>query len=298
MSPRKSAGILAGMLFVRSSIFVSVNSKTITDTMPHPPKLFISYRRDDTGGDAGRLNDTLIQLLGSGSTFFDLSSIVPGRNFKVELKRALSQTTHLLALIGPAWEIVADSVHKPRLHDENDYVRMELLAGIENDVPVVPVLLNRSSIPKAADLPDVLHPITNLQAFEIRRDRWMDDVSALLKKLDIALDPDEDRQARQVSAIVEWKRWDHPDPSPRRWVVYIDNHSGDPIIVKEVRVVSKSLEFSIDWGPVGPRASSDYELQEQQFNPVEDRPDVYVRFVDARGRKWSLHRDTLKRLRH
>jgi len=119
--------------------------------MEHSPKLFICYRRDDTGGDAGRLNDTLIQLLGTGSTFFDLSSIVPGRDFEVELKRALSQTRFLLALIGPKWEIVADSVHKPRLHDENDYVRMELLAGIENDVPVVPVLLNRNSVPNAVD---------------------------------------------------------------------------------------------------------------------------------------------------
>ncbi len=172
--------------------------------MEHSPKMFISYRRDDTGGDAGWLNDTLNQLLGSGSTFFDLSSIVPGRDFEVELKRALSQTRFLLALIGPKWEMIEDSVHRPRLYDEDDYVRMELLAAIENCVPIVPVLLNRNSVPNATDLPDVLRPITTLEAFEIRRNRWVDDVSALLKKLDIALDPDEDRQARQVSAMAEW----------------------------------------------------------------------------------------------
>jgi hypothetical protein len=266
--------------------------------MEHSPKLFICYRRDDAGGDAGRLNDTLTQLLGSGSTFFDLNTIVPGRDFEVELKRALSQTSFLLVLIGPKWEIVADSLNKPRLYDENDYVRMEVLAGIENDTPIVPVLLNRTSVPNAADLPDVLCPITKLQAFEIRRDRWMDDVSALLRKLDIALDPDEDRQARQISTMVEWKRRDHPDPTPRRWVVYIDNHSEAPIIVKQVRVVSKSLELSIeDWGPVAPKASSDYELEELDFNPVEDRPHVDVRFIDVRGRKWSLRNDALRRLR-
>lgn len=263
--------------------------------MEHSPKMFISYRRDDTGGDAGWMNDTLNQLLGSGSTFLDLSSIVPGRDFEVELKRALRQTRFLLALIGPKWEMIEDSVHKPRLYDEDDYVRMELLATIENGVPIVPILLNRNSVPSARDLPDVLRPITKLEAFEIRRDRWIDDVSALLKKLNSALDPDEDRQARQVSAMVEWKRWDHPDPTPRRWVVYIDNHSDAPIIVKEVRVISTSLELSIDgWGAVAPKASSDYELEEQDFNPVEDRPHVYVRFVDARGSKWSLRNDGLR----
>jgi TIR domain len=271
---------------------------TVTDIMEHSPKIFISYRRDDTGGDAGWLNDTLNQLLGSGSTFFDVSSIVPGRDFEVELKRALSQTRFLLALIGPKWEMIENSVHKPRLYDEDDYVRMELLAAIENNVHIVPILLNRNSVPNATDLPDVLGPITKLEAFEIRRDRWIDDVSALLKKLDIALDPDEDRQARQVSAMAEWKRGDHPDPTPRRWVVYIDNHSEGPIIVKEVRVISKSLELSIDdWGAVAPKASSDYELEEQDFNPVEDRPNLYVRFVDAHGRKWSLRNAGLRRLR-
>ena len=83
--------------------------------MEHSPKMFISYRRDDTGGDAGWMNDTLNQLLGSGSTFLDLSSIVPGRDFEVELKRVLRQTRFLLALIGPKWEMIEDSVHKPPL---------------------------------------------------------------------------------------------------------------------------------------------------------------------------------------
>jgi len=152
--------------------------------MEHSPKMFISYRRDDTGGDAGWMNDTLNQLLGSGSTFLDLSSIVPGRDFEVELKRALRQTRFLLALIGPKWEMIEDSVHKPRLYDEDDYVRMELLATIENGVPIVPILLNRNSVPSARDLPDVLRPITKLEAFEIRRDRWIDEskVRALSKR--------------------------------------------------------------------------------------------------------------------
>ena len=223
---------------------------------------------------------------------------MPGKDFEAELKRALSQTRFLLALIGPMWEAIKDSAHNRRLHIEDDYVRMELLAGMANDIPVLPVLLSRNSVPNAADLPDVLRPITKLQAFEIRRDRWMDDVTALLKRLDIPLDPEEDRQARQVSATVEWKRRDQPDSSPRRWVVYIDNHSEAPIVVKQVKVFSEALELPIeDWGAVAPQASSDYELEEQDFNPVEDRPGLYVRFVDARGRKWSLRRDTLRRLR-
>lgn len=260
--------------------------------------LFICYRREDTGGDAGRLNDTLHQLLGSGSTFFDFESIGLGRDFEVELESALSKTQFLLALMGPKWDTIADASGKPRLYDENDVVRAELLAAMRNNVRIVPILLNRYTMVNTKDLPEVLRPLTKLQAFEIRRDRWKEDISTLLERLGIPLDPDEDRQARRVSASVEWKRKDQPDPTPRRWVVYIDNYSDAPITVKQVRVISKSLELPIeDWGMVAPKASSDYELEESDFHPQDDRPNVYVRFMDAGGRRWSLRRGALKRLR-
>ena len=61
-----------------------------TQSMKSLPKVFINYRRDDTGGDAGRLNDTLTELLGRDRTFFDLDRIAPGIDFEVALKNALS----------------------------------------------------------------------------------------------------------------------------------------------------------------------------------------------------------------
>jgi hypothetical protein len=42
------------------------------------PKVFISYRRDDTGGDAGRLNDMLNQLLGPAERFLITTRLRPG----------------------------------------------------------------------------------------------------------------------------------------------------------------------------------------------------------------------------
>ena len=115
------------------------------------PRLFISYRRDDTGGDAGRLNDTLNQLLGSNRTFFDFDQIAPGMDFEVQLERALSASEVLLALIGPKWETVSDSSGKPRLSDKKDLVRIELLAALKSkEVRIVPILLNRELFRKRA----------------------------------------------------------------------------------------------------------------------------------------------------
>jgi len=60
-------------------------------------------------------------------------------DFEVQLKRALSASDVLLALIGPKWETISDSKGKPRLSDKNDFVRIELLAALKNKkVRIVP----------------------------------------------------------------------------------------------------------------------------------------------------------------
>jgi len=100
-----------------------------------------------------------------------------------------------------------------------------------------------------------------------------------------------------VSASVEWKRKNEPDSTPRRWVVYIDNDSDEPITVEQVKVSSPSMPLTIkDWGTVRPKVQSDYELEESYFDPSGDRPEVYVRFRDSYGQKWTLRRGVLKRI--
>ena len=140
---------------------------------------------------------------------------------------------------------------------------MELVAALKSKtVRVVPILLNRDTIPKKDELPPVLRPVTRLNAFAIRRDRWHEDVAALLAKLGMSqqhksqatTDGNVNRQARFVAASVEWKRKDEPDPTPRRWVVYVDKGSDAPITVEKVKVSSASMDLNIeDWGTVRPK---------------------------------------------
>jgi hypothetical protein len=267
------------------------------------PMIFISYRREDTGGDAGRLNDTLTQVLGPGRIFWDLEKIAPGKEFRNELKRVLSASNVLFALIGPRWETITDANGRPRLFNKDDLVRMELLAGLRHkSLRVVPILLNRETLPKASDLPSVLRSVIKRNEFTIRRDRWHQDVEELLKRLRISglqtpagvTDGPRSRQARSVSTSVEWKRSNTPDSTPRRWVVYVDNPSDAPITVEEVIVKSRETEVAIDWGTVQPKAASDYELDEADFDPSGDRPEVSMRFLDADGQKWRWRKGMAK----
>ena len=43
--------------------------------------VFISYRRDDSAGHAGRLQDGLAERFGAGRVFMDVSDLQPGQDY-------------------------------------------------------------------------------------------------------------------------------------------------------------------------------------------------------------------------
>jgi hypothetical protein len=54
------------------------------------PKIFISYRRDDSGGWAGRLHDRLSQQFGRDNIFVDINTIEPGLGFAEVIQEAVT----------------------------------------------------------------------------------------------------------------------------------------------------------------------------------------------------------------
>ena len=51
--------------------------------------IFISYRREDTEGQAGRLFDDLSRHLPENSVFMDVVGIEPGRDYRRAIDRGL-----------------------------------------------------------------------------------------------------------------------------------------------------------------------------------------------------------------
>jgi hypothetical protein len=50
-------------------------------------RIFISYRRDDSAGHAGRLADDLVECFGRRNVFEDVDSIRPGDDFVDAMRR-------------------------------------------------------------------------------------------------------------------------------------------------------------------------------------------------------------------
>ncbi|MDA4133039.1 MAG: toll/interleukin-1 receptor domain-containing protein [Thaumarchaeota archaeon] len=106
-----------------------------------PRRVFLSYRRSDTAGYAGRLHEDLGKRLGSENIFIDVESIQPGENFEDVLKETVSSCETLLVLIGRLWmEPGLDGSR--RLDDPRDYVGFEIAHALEIGKRTIPVLLD------------------------------------------------------------------------------------------------------------------------------------------------------------
>lgn len=133
--------------------------------------LFIGYRREDTGGDAGRLYDRLATAFGRERVFKDVDSIPRGVRFRAYVEDILGGCRMMLVLIGPKWIDARDAEGNRRLEDPEDLVRVEIETALANPkVQVLPVLVNGAEMPKRDQLPGELKALTEFNAARLRHD--------------------------------------------------------------------------------------------------------------------------------
>jgi outer membrane biosynthesis protein TonB len=149
--------------------------------------IFISYRREDSAGHAGRLFDRLCAYFGKDSVFMDVEGIEAGVDFVETIEQAVGGCDVLLAVIGRGWLDSKNSQGDRRLDDPQDFIRLETAAALARKVRVVPVLVEGAQMPPAESLPAELRTLTRRQAVELRDSRWEDDIQALVKVLERVL---------------------------------------------------------------------------------------------------------------
>lgn len=157
---------------------MAANTSSHSDEGTRAARVFISYRRGDTSGQARALQETLSNRFGRDSVFMDVDSIGPGVDFVEQIDQAIGSCSVVLALIGRDWVGRGGSDARP-LDDANDFVRRELESALQRRVPIIPILIERAPMPAAAALPPSLQPLARLNALELENSRWSFDVSRL-----------------------------------------------------------------------------------------------------------------------
>ena len=148
-----------------------------------PRNIFISYRRSDAEGEAGRLFDDLIGAFGEDSVFMDVSGIAPGVDFRQAIDENVSGCGVLLAMVGPTFATVKNNAGQRRLDDENDFVRLEIAAALRRNIAVIPVLVHEAKMPSPGELPEDIRNLAFHNSVEITHARWNSDVALLIAAL-------------------------------------------------------------------------------------------------------------------
>lgn len=147
-------------------------------------RIFLSYRREDASGHAGRLYDALAARFGDENVFIDVDTIDPGVDFAEAITRAVGGCDALIALIGRQWLTATDEEGRRRLDDPQDFVRLELEAALEREVVVIPAYVQEAEPPRADRLPASLAPLARRQGADLRDVGWRDDVRRLISRLE------------------------------------------------------------------------------------------------------------------
>jgi formylglycine-generating enzyme required for sulfatase activity len=143
-------------------------------------KVFISYRRDDSAGHAGRVHDRLAHEFGSDLLFMDVDSIPLGSDFIKVLRDEVAKCDALLAVIGHHWLDARDAGGERRLDSETDFVRIEIATALQRDIPVIPILLDGAKIPQAEQLPADLQGLAARNGLDVRHSSFHVDMDRLI----------------------------------------------------------------------------------------------------------------------
>jgi TIR domain len=147
------------------------------------PKIFISYRQKDSRGDSRQLYNRLAESFGAENVFFDVSKIGPGDDWLEVVRRKVRSCQVLIAVIGERWLAMDDGHGNRRLDDAEDPVRIEIAAALGKNIRVIPILLDRAEMPKAAQLPADIRKLSRCTAHEVRHKSFDRDVDALIEAL-------------------------------------------------------------------------------------------------------------------
>src|SRR5262249_34959150 len=105
---------------------------------------------------------------------FDVNSIPIGVDFKEHIRSSVEASAVVLAVIGKRW--IGRQWSRSRWwrwpsYIVEDFVETELRLAFEYGVPIIPILIEETEMPKASSLPKSISELTLLNAAPVRSGR-------------------------------------------------------------------------------------------------------------------------------
>jgi hypothetical protein len=145
-------------------------------------KIFVSYRREDSAGNALGISQYLEREFGRKNVFIDID-LRAGAKFPVVLEQRLKECGVVLVLIGPHWLEARDAEGNRRLDNPDDWVRLEISSALKREITVIPVLLGGATLPPKVALPADIRGLLDHQAVSVSNTGFRSDMAGLVRDI-------------------------------------------------------------------------------------------------------------------
>jgi hypothetical protein len=147
--------------------------------------IFICYRHDDVAAAVLFTAAELKRRFGRSNVFYDVGlQERAGADFREELAEQIRSSYALIVVIGPRWLSAMGRDGRRRLDDPEDFVRLEIELALQEDLRVIPLLVERARMPGRGDLPPSMEAFAFRQAQVLSYRRPAQDVQALIERLE------------------------------------------------------------------------------------------------------------------
>ena len=144
-------------------------------------EILIGYRQE-SAPFARRLTRFLAAHFGAAGTIALLELGEDGTGCLEKNQRRMAACDLLLLVVDASWQKEADT--DSWFRQPADPGRLLLAAALARYVRVVPVVIHGAAIPPEKELPEELKMLARLQSFELREERWSQDVPVLIRMLE------------------------------------------------------------------------------------------------------------------
>jgi len=105
-------------------------------------------------------------------------------------------------LIGDKWLSVADEAGQRRLDDPGDWVAQEIATALKAGIPIYPVLVEGTQMPREDELPERLQALARHNAVSITDSRWDNDVARLAKIVGLDIPSATERKLNGLNLLI------------------------------------------------------------------------------------------------
>jgi len=165
-------------------------------------QIVVSYRRNDTKWLTHRICEHLENRFGVGNVFLDIDNIPIGHDYRDHIRQTLDSCDILVAIVGPKWLERDDSGD---LDNDADWVRLEISTALTRKIPVVPLLIDGTKMPKVKQLPEELSEFAYKQAGTFNSEDFKNQIARFVGLLDKLIQTEPTLRAKS-----------NPEPQPNR----------------------------------------------------------------------------------